>query len=91
MNALGTLIKESQGNDIAITEMHESLCLFCSRLTLRLKDGFFGYQTKQILNKLVESERTKAIEDFKVFYTNCQQYIDKRYNFSGENIFSIFR
>ena len=68
--------------------MHESLCLFRSRLTQRLKDGFFGYETKQVLNKLDESERIKAIEDFKIFYTNCQQFIDKRYSFSDENIFS---
>lgn len=84
MSAFGTLIKESQGNDIAITEMHESLCLFRSRLTQRLKDRFFGYQ---ILNKLSEFE-AKAIEDFNNFFANCPQYIDKRYNFSDENIFS---
>lgn len=88
MSAFNTLMRESQGNDIVITEMHESLCLFRSRLTQRLKDGFFGFQTKQILNKLTESERTKAIEDFNNFYTNCEQYLDKRYNFSDENMFS---
>ncbi|XP_050515221.1 uncharacterized protein LOC126890380 [Diabrotica virgifera virgifera] len=88
MSAFGTLIKESQGNDIAITEMHESLRLFRSRLIQRQKDGFFGYQTKLILNKLVESEEIKVIEDFKLFYTNCQKYIEKRYNFSDENIFA---
>lgn len=43
MRAFGKLIKESRGNDIAITEMHKSLCLFCSTMTQRLKDEFFGF------------------------------------------------
>lgn len=58
------IMKEFQGNHIAILKMHEWLCLFLLRLTQRLKEGFSGFQTKHIVNKLVESERTKAIEDF---------------------------
>lgn len=62
MNSFGTLMKESQGNEIALTALHESLCLFHSRLTRRQENCFFGYDAKQISHELVQSEKRKPLK-----------------------------
>lgn len=87
MSSFEILMQAAQSDEMAITEMHTQLCLFRTRLQSRLKDKFYGFQTKQIINKMEISQQNQITCDFTLFYQNCIKYLEDRYDFSSENLF----
>ena len=42
------------------------------KIVSKIKYYFFGYQTKQFLNKLIETENNITTKDFNNIYANCE-------------------
>lgn len=56
------------------------------KMVQRKEDSFFGYHTKQIMNKEVPGFRSKQQQDFLKFYDSVIAYTNKWFDFSTANV-----
>ena len=66
--------------------MYEEVRKFKMKMLQRKQDNFFGYQTKQLMDKQLPAQKSKQQEDFLKFYDSVIAYIDKWFDFSQENV-----
>ena len=98
-NVLFDLQKKSlelQRHYISIVDLRRIITSLLSKLNDRLKQNYFGYPTKILLNSLADSERKKLNESFVDYVSSVIKYIEKYYDEQLElaeltAVFGIFR
>ncbi|XP_078257165.1 uncharacterized protein LOC144594484 [Rhinoraja longicauda] len=80
------LVKKLEETKLCITDVYEEVRKFKMKMLQRKQDNFFGYQTKQLMDKQVPAQKTKQQQDFVKFYDFVITYIDKWFDFSPENV-----
>lgn len=82
-----TLVRKLEETNLCITDVYEEVGKFKVKMLQRKEDSFFGYQTKQLMDKQVSAaQRSKQKNDFLKFYDSVIAYIDKWFDFSSENV-----
>ena len=80
------LKKKLEETKLCITDVYEEVRKFKMKMLQRKQDNFFGYQTKQLMDKQLPAQKSKQQEDFLKFYDSVIAYIDKWFDFSQENV-----
>ncbi|CAF1249558.1 unnamed protein product [Adineta ricciae] len=75
---------ELQRHYISIADLSRIITSLLSKLNDRLKQNYFGYQTKVLLNSLSDSDRTKLNQSFIDYISSVIQYIEKYYDGQSE-------
>ncbi|CAF3331945.1 unnamed protein product [Rotaria socialis] len=71
---------ELQGYHISIVDLNRIITSLLIKLNDRLQHNYFGYQTKKLLNSLVDSEREKLNQSFIDYISTLIKYIEKFYS-----------
>ncbi len=79
-------IKKLEETKPCITDVDEEVQKFKTKMLLRKQDSFFGYQTKQLMDKQVPAQTSKQQQDFLKFYDSVIAYIDRWFDLSPENV-----
>ncbi|XP_078282406.1 uncharacterized protein LOC144608476 [Rhinoraja longicauda] len=80
------LVKKLEETKLCITDVYEEVGKFKMKMLQRRQDSFFGYQTKQLMDKQVPAQRSTQQQDFEKFYDSVITDIDKWFDFSPENV-----
>jgi len=86
---------ELQRHYISIVDLSRIITSLLRKLNDRLKENYFGYQTKILLNSLTDSDRKKLNQSFINYVSSVVKYIEKYYNEQSElaelaAVFGIF-
>lgn len=60
------LVKKLEETTLCITDVYEEVQKFKMKMLQRKQDSFFGYQTKQLMDKQLSAQRSKQQQDFEV-------------------------
>ncbi|ROI15899.1 hypothetical protein DPX16_3800 [Anabarilius grahami] len=80
------LFRKLEETKLCITDVYEEVGKFKVKMLQQKEDSFFGYHTKQLMNKQVLPQRSKQQKDFLKLYDSVIAYIDKWFDFSSENM-----
>ena len=80
------LVKKLEETKLCITDVCEEFQTFKAKILQRKQDSFFGYHTKQLMDKQMPKEKSKQQQDVLEFYDNVRVYIEKWIDFSPENV-----
>ncbi|CAF1427499.1 unnamed protein product [Rotaria magnacalcarata] len=86
-NVLFDLQKKSlelQRYYISIVDLRRIITSLLTKLNDRLKQNFFGYQTKVLLNSLANAQREKLNKSFVDYVSSIIKYIEKYYDEQSE-------
>jgi hypothetical protein len=75
---------ELQRHHISIVDLKRIITSLLTKLNDRLKQSYFGYQTKLLLNSLPEAEKETLINSFIAYLSSVIKYIEKYYAESAE-------
>lgn len=75
---------ELQRHYISIVDLSRIVTSLLSKLNDRLKQNFFGYQTKILLNSLPDPDRKKLNQSFIDYVSSIIKYIEKYYDEQSE-------
>ena len=81
-----TLIKKLEETKLCITDVYGKVGKFKAKMLQRKEDSFFGYQTKQLMEKQLSAQRSMQQKDSLKFYDSVIAYIDKWFDFPSENV-----
>ena len=71
--------------------MYEEIRKFTEKMQQRKDDSFYGFQTRQLMDKLLPAEKAKVKVDFTQFYTTVISYIGKWFDLSTNNVMMKLR
>lgn len=71
---------------LCIADVYEIEQMFKMKMLPRKQDCFYGYQTKQLMDKWLPAQQSKLQEDIQKFYDSVIAYIAKWFDFSPENV-----
>lgn len=80
------LVKKLEVTALCITDVYEEVQMFKMKMLQRKQDCFYGYRTKQLMDKQLPAQQSTLQEDFQRFYDSVIAYIDKWFDFSPENV-----
>ncbi|MED6247141.1 hypothetical protein ATANTOWER_031713 [Ataeniobius toweri] len=78
-------VKMLEKNVTTSVDLYSIMDSFLRRLIQRRDDGFYGYLTKQKLQRLSPSDADVARQEFTAFLNTAISYIQKWFDFSEEN------
>jgi hypothetical protein len=86
---------ELQRHYISIVDLSRIITSLLTKLNDRLKQNYFGYQTKILLNSLADPDRKRLNQSFIDYLTSVIKYIEKYYAEQSElaestAVFGIF-
>ncbi len=84
-----------QRHYISIVDLSRIITSLLNKLNDRLKQNYFGYQTKILLNSLADPDRKRLNQSFIDYLTSVIKYIEKYYAEQSElaestAVFGIF-
>lgn len=79
------VVKKLERNDTTSADLYAIMHSFLTKLSQRRDDGFYGYLTKQKLQRLSPSDADVARQEFTAFLNTAITYIQKWLNFSEDN------
>lgn len=85
------LVKKLKQTTLCITDVYEEIRKFKGKMKQRKDDSFCGFQTRQLMEKLLPSEKDKLNVDFIKFYTTVIAYNDRWFDFSTDNVMMKLR
>jgi hypothetical protein len=71
---------ELQRYSTSIADLHRIITSLLKKLNDRLKQNYFGHQTRTLLNALSTDEQEKLISSFQKYLSSIIEYINKYYN-----------
>ncbi|CAF1655930.1 unnamed protein product, partial [Adineta ricciae] len=71
---------ELQRHYVSIVDLNRIVSSLRVKLDERLKQNYFGYQTRVLLNSMIESERDKLTQSFFEYISTMLAYIEKYYS-----------
>lgn len=74
--------------DLLCFEVFNILKYLKEKISQRINDNFFGFLATNILKTFSPCEQNKIKESFLEFYKNIAKYLDSKYDFSENNLFS---
>ncbi|XP_039859831.1 uncharacterized protein LOC120716363 [Simochromis diagramma] len=77
--------KGNRKNVTTFVDLYSIMECFLKRLFQRRDDGFYGYLTRQKLQRLSPSDADGARQEFTAFLDTAISYVRKRFDFSEEN------
>ncbi|KAK1888874.1 Mu-theraphotoxin-Hhn1b 3 [Dissostichus eleginoides] len=83
------LVKKLEETNLCITDVYEEIRKFKAKIQQRKDDGFCGFQTRQLMDKLLPAEKAKVKVDFTKFYSTVISYIEKWFNSMNSLLFIL--
>lgn len=80
------LVKKLEEANLCITDVYEEVRKFRAKIMRRKEDEFFGFKTKQMMDKQLPKDRKVLAKNFVTFYGNIISYLDKWFDVSEDNI-----
>lgn len=81
-------IKQIEKTNCTVTETFTIFTNFRERISSRIKDKFYGFQTNQLLKKLTNSQQSKVEASFVRFLECTLKYLDKWFDFDVNSLYS---
>ncbi|KAL6461146.1 hypothetical protein MHYP_G00311120 [Metynnis hypsauchen] len=85
MSLFEEVVRKLERNITTSVDLFSIMDSFLRRLIQRRDDGFYGYLTRQKLQRLSPSEAGVARQDFTAFLNTAISYVQKWFDFSEEN------
>lgn len=79
------VVKKLEKNVTTSVDLYSIMECFLTRLIQRRDDGFYGYLTRQKLQRLSPSDADGARQEFTAFLDTAISYVRKWFDFSEEN------
>ncbi|XP_026036658.1 uncharacterized protein LOC113029842 [Astatotilapia calliptera] len=79
------VVKKLEKNVTTSVDLYSIMECFLKRLFQRRDNGFYGYLTRQKLQRLSPSDADGARQEFTAFLDTAISYVRKRFDFSEEN------
>ena len=85
MSLFEEVVKNLEKNTTTSVDLYSIMDSFLKRLIQRRDDGFYGYLTRQKLQRLSPSDADVARQEFTAFLNHAITYVEKWFDFSDEN------
>jgi len=80
------LVRKLEETQLCITDVYEDIRKLKAKMLQIKYDNFWGFQTRQLMEKMQPTDKAKVKEDFIGFYNSVIAYIDKWYDLSSDNV-----